>query len=238
MTLQGPITALVTGVAGGIGSAIVHGLHSHGIRVIGTDIVEPAVEMYRFDKLDLSDLQAVHRYGTAIATDDVPVTHLVNVAAAITVASITETSSEEWLRILTVNVVAPAALIRALSPGMSSGSSIISIGSIRAKRGFRDDSAYAASKGALESMTRSLAVELAPRTRVNLVAPGAIATPMNAAKLSDPDKKAAVIARIPSARIGESIDVARAVRFLLSEDAQYVTGQVLTVDGGMSISGT
>ncbi|NDC63179.1 MAG: SDR family oxidoreductase [Planctomycetia bacterium] len=92
----------------------------------------------------------------------------------------------------------------------------------------------AAAKGAVEGLTRSLAAEWAPRVRVNAIAPGLVDTPLAARLLSSPEKRDALAARHPLRRIGRADDVAALARFLLSAESDWLTGQVLAVDGGMS----
>lgn len=237
MTAPDRPTALVTGVAGDIGVAVVRALQSHDMRVLGTDISDAAIPMDRFDHVDLSDLSHVEQYAAELTELEGGIDHIIHVAAAVKKAPLAELEPADWSRIMNVNVIAPALLARALAPDMAAGSTITLIGSIRAQRGFREDSAYTASKGAVEALARALAVELAPRTRVNVVSPGAIDTAMNAAVLADPAKRADVIQRIPTGRLGSPEDVAATVLFLVSAGTSYITGQILTVDGGMSIQG-
>jgi NAD(P)-dependent dehydrogenase (short-subunit alcohol dehydrogenase family) len=89
----------------------------------------------------------------------------------------------------------------------------------------------------VHQITRGLAVELAPRVRVNTVAPGFVATPMTTAILEDPDQRRGVESRIPAGRVGRPADVASVVRFLLSDEASYITGEVVTIDGGLTSAG-
>jgi len=143
---------------------------------------------------------------------------------------------EDWESVMQVNLRGVFLTMREVVPHMMSkrSGSIVALSSIAAERGGRGHSNYVASKGAINAMVRSLAVELAPRgIRVNAVAPGVILTEMtdrirNYAR--DEIKK-----QIPLQRFGEPEEVARAVRFLASPDASYITGQILSVTGGFGV---
>lgn len=143
---------------------------------------------------------------------------------------------EDWEAVMGVNVRGTFLMIREVLPHMISQRSgaIISLSSIAAERGGRGHANYAASKGAINAMTRSLAVELAPRgIRVNAVAPGIILTEMtDRIRMFAEDE---LKTQIPLKRFGEPRDVARAVCFLASPDASYITGEVLHVTGGFGI---
>ena len=113
--------------------------------------------------------------------------------------------------------------------------SVLFISSIYARRGAKGSSVYSASKGGIEALTRSLAVELAPAIRVNCIAPGAVRTPMAAMTFEDSEMAAKLRQEYPLG-LGEAADIGEAVEFLLSDRARWICGQVLTVDGGRTAS--
>ena len=141
---------------------------------------------------------------------------------------------DEWRRIFEVNFGGAVRLIRAFLPGMieRKNGRIITVSSMWGERGASCESHYSATKGAIESLTKSLSSELAPSgITVNSIAPGLIDTEMNAHL--DKETKEELIAGIPAGRIGRPEDVASAALFLAGEDASYITGQVIRVDGGI-----
>lgn len=228
---------VVTGAAGGIGTAIVAELLAAGTRVVGVDreTVELAgVTAVKADLTDPHGPEAVVAAVTAYGRLD----GLVNNAAISRRAPLGELADETLAAVLDTNLSAALRLTRALLPFLGAGAAVVNVSSIRAGRGFAGDTAYIASKGGLEAATRALAVELAPRgVRVNAVAPGAIETDLNRAVLADPGHRQRVLGRIPLGRIGRPGDVAPAVSFLLGEQARWITGAVLTVDGGQTALG-
>ncbi|HKE29634.1 MAG TPA: 3-oxoacyl-ACP reductase family protein [Bryobacteraceae bacterium] len=143
---------------------------------------------------------------------------------------------EDWESVMTINVRGAFLTVREVLPHMMSKRSgcIILLSSIAAEHGGRGHANYAASKGAINAMTKSLAIEFAPRNiRVNAVAPGVILTDMTTRIRTFAEDE--IKTMIPLKRMGEAAEVARAIRFLASPDASYITGQVLNVAGGLGL---
>ncbi len=163
-------------------------------------------------------------------------TTVVHSAAVFASGPAIKSSVDELTRLLEVNVRAPYALTVAALPHLraSTGASVIFIGSVSGGKGFPDVAGYSSSKGALESLVRSLAVEEGPHgIRVACVVSGTVRTPMTGPRFADPGFERRATARVPLGRLGEVSDIAPAVAFLASDLACYVTGVSFPVDGGV-----
>ncbi len=144
-----------------------------------------------------------------------------------------ETSEASFDRVFAINVKAPFFLMQALAPKLSDGARIVHITSFVTRVAMPVVGAYSMTKGAIDTMTRWLAKELAPRgIRVNAVSPGVIDTDMNAASLASPEGRRAMGSLSVFDRVGEPSDVADVVAFLASRDARWITGQSIEVSGG------
>jgi NAD(P)-dependent dehydrogenase (short-subunit alcohol dehydrogenase family) len=143
---------------------------------------------------------------------------------------------EDLLEDLQINFLGAAHIIKACLPSLknsATGASIVLFSTVAVKTGMPFHASVAAAKGAVEGLTRSLAAELAPRIRVNAIAPSLTDTPLAASMLSSDEKRQAAAERHPMKRIGSPRDIARLAAFLLSDSASWLTGQVLHLDGGM-----
>ncbi len=228
---------VITGAAGGIGAALCQRMRKDGYITIGIDR-EKAVDADVVLRVDLRDSDQLVGLGCELAKD-YRLKALVHSAAMQPIAGTGETPVAEWLDTLRVNVVAMDALVSGTRSSLADhGGSVIVISSVHARATSGGMAAYATSKAALEGWLRSAALDLGPDIRVNAVAPGAIDT----AKLregfarwggeSAEQRRVILRGRTPLGRIGEPSDVAGTVSFLIGDDARFVTGTVLVVDGG------
>ncbi|MDB5956077.1 SDR family oxidoreductase [Ramlibacter sp.] len=242
-------TAVVTGAAGGIGRAIVAELLRQGAEVHGLDRnaeaqarmadAMSAVGRYTPHVADLADRADTDRVlaslrGLLAGRCDI----LVNNAGISTLVNFAETTDEQIDGLFAINVHAGLRITRSLLPELLVGTSptVINIASELALVGQPGYVAYSATKGAVLAWTRALAIELAPRVRVNAICPGPVDTPMlqsEFAAAADPvAARAAEVAHVPMARVGRPTDIASVVAFLASDAAAFVTGAAWTVDGG------
>ncbi len=237
-------SALVTGASGGIGADIVRALHSAGavVALSGTR-VEPlealAAELGERSHVlpcNLSDAEAVEALPKQAIEAMGAMDILVNNAGITRDNLFMRMSDEEWAQVLEVNLTSTMRLCRGALRGMmkSRWGRIINISSIVGATGNPGQGNYAAAKAGMVGMSKSLAYEVASRgVTVNCVAPGFIATPMTD-KLND-DQKAAINVKIPAGRMGTPEEIAAAVLYLASNEAGYVTGATLHVNGGMAM---
>lgn len=232
---------IVTGAAGGIGQALCRAFEQAGDYVIGIDRVPAAAHLRHWVEADLArvcdDRSARDRALTDLrsALSGMQLRALVNNAALQVVKPFEALAEADWQETFAVNVLAPVFLVRGLLDALErSRGSVINIGSIHGRLTKPGFAAYAASKAALEGVTRSLAVELGGRVRVNCIAPAAVATPMLRAGFEANRQGLADLAGMhPAGRIAEADEVAQAALFLASERAAFVTGTVLSIDGGI-----
>ncbi|MET7907006.1 SDR family oxidoreductase [Streptomyces avermitilis] len=238
-------TVLVTGAGTGIGRATARAFAAEGARVVAVGRREAPLAETAEGHPGITPLPAdiTAEDGPARIIDTVLDTHgrldvLVNNAAIVgteSLATYTRTSIEP---LLATNLVAPVLLTQAALPALTgSRGVIVNVSTSVGQRAWPGNSLYAATKTALELLTRSWAVELAPRgIRVSAVAPGAIATPIGRHSGFTPEQSAAIrewqLAHTPLGRIGRPEEVAWAITRLAAPDASFVTGVVLPVDGG------
>lgn len=238
MTGKGAV--IITGASGGIGQALCHRFRADGYFVLGTDLRpgKGADEWFEMD-LDRLGKDPAYRQGALVAIlggiGARPLCALVNNAALQIVKPVEALEPEDWLRTLSVNLLGPFLLIQGLLGRLEASSgAVVNIASIHAAQTLPGFTAYAASKAALEGMTRSLAVELGGRIRVNAIAPAAVDTPMLRAGFKGRGDRFALLADAhPARRIAQPEEIARVASFLVSESAAFITGAVFPVDGGI-----
>ena len=237
-------TALVTGASGGIGAAIATTLHAQGASVVLHGTREErlvALKVALGERADivtanLGDREAVANIIAEATEKAGPISILVNNAGITRDNLAMRMKEEEWDAVIDVNLTASMILCRTAMRGMMKArhGRIISISSIVGVIGNPGQSNYAASKAGMIGYSKALAQEVASRgVTVNVIAPGFIETPMTD-ELSD-DQKTALLSRVPAARLGHADEIAAAVAYLASDEAAYVTGATIHVNGGMAM---
>jgi 3-oxoacyl-[acyl-carrier protein] reductase len=238
-------TALVTGASGGIGGAIAKALHAQGATVVLSGTRQDALDALKAElgsraftaTCNLSDIASVEALvKTAEEAAGSGIDILVNNAGITKDNLFMRMKDEEWDQVIAVNLTAAFRLSRAVLRGMMKKrwGRIIQITSVVGATGNPGQGNYAAAKAGLVGMTKSLAAEVASRNiTVNAVAPGFIATAMTDV-LTD-QQKDMISGRIPAGRMGSPAEIAAAVTYLASEEAAYVTGETIHINGGMAM---
>lgn len=237
-------TAIVTGASGDIGSAIVKKLLNEGFMVVGTyyhsqDTIEEMKNQFGENFLgyqcDLSDFNSAKNLLIYIEEKKLEIELVINNAGISEIGLLQDLTKEFWDNIWNTNVTSALSLSQAIIPHFlkHGHGKIINISSVWGNRGASCEVAYSATKGAINTFTKALAKELAPSNiQVNAIACGIIDTKMNS-HLSTEDIKS-ITEEIPSGRLGTTEDVAETV-FSLIMSSPYLTGQIITLDGGWTV---
>lgn len=235
-------TTVITGAAGSIGRAIVRTLASasgvlivadqdaDGLRRIAEEIRGKGHTIIAVVG-DAASPDANARIVHAAVGEQGGIDDVVLAAGIYSEALLVETTEEQWRTCLATNLDSAFQLLKAAAPHLRDGASVVALTSIAGLRGSRAHAAYAASKGGLLSLVRSLAWEFAPGARVNAVAPGIIANEMTRSLRESHSED--LLHHTPLGRFGQPEEVAGVVRFLCSSEATYITGEVIQVNGGL-----
>jgi len=248
LTITADKVALITGAARRIGAALAESLHQQGYRIIihyghsaaAAQTLSQRLNQQRANssvclQADLNDDSQRQLLAQQALSSFGQLDLLVNNASSFYPTAIGSGTTEQWDDLFGSNAKAPFFLSQALAPALrQSGGNIINIADIHAERPLREHTIYCMAKAANVMLTKSLAMELAPQVRVNGIAPGAILWPEQAAEL-DGEQKNNILKKVPLERPGDPEHIANAVNFLIQAN-NYVTGQVLSIDGGRSLS--
>lgn len=238
---------VVVGGTSGIGQAIALGFGSEGADVIGTSRSEEKVDTTAAAleergattarvTCDVTEASTLERVREAAIEELGGIDAVVISQGAIARETVLEIDEEDWERVTDVALDGVWRVTRTFAPAMDGGA-IINISSLTARLSMANLPAYAAAKGGVESFTRAAAKELAPEIRVNAIAPGFVITPQNKETYAEgTEKRERIDERTPLGRVAEREEIVGGAVFLASDAASYITGEVLTIDGGFATS--
>jgi NAD(P)-dependent dehydrogenase (short-subunit alcohol dehydrogenase family) len=230
--------AIVTGGASGIGAATAKLLAEEGARVAIFDTNPPAEPPFENAVSLIADVRS--ETGVQNAIEEVArrfgcIDILVNNAGIAKRQPVAEADEAAWTDVLDVNVKGAFLCSKHALRFMPRFGSIVHMSSVVGITGVRDRAAYSSAKGALVALTRNMAIDYANRNiRVNCICPGFVRTPFILGLIADPEREEKLTAAHPLGRLGEPEDIAKAVLFLVSDDASWITGHALVVDGGFT----
>lgn len=244
MPRQRQQVAVITGAAGEISQQIALFFTKRNIKLVLTDINELSLESFAAKlggapdclaiRHDVAKMEDAERVAEVCQEAFGQVDYIVTGAGLYQHLPLEGIGEADWRRSMAINLDGVFFTIQALRPLLSEASSIVNIASLAGQRGSLNHTPYAAAKGGVLTLTRSLAQELAPRTRVNAISPGLIDTRM--IESLDSAKRQAMIGTTPLQRLGRPDEIASVVDFLCSDAASFITGESLQVNGGLYIN--
>lgn len=231
------MSIVIFGATGGIGAALARNLVASGrsVHLVGRDAERlQSLGNELNSSVTVGDALDPELFPRAIAEAGTPLDGLVYAVGSLTLKPLGRTADEELLHDFRLNAMGAAQAIRAAIPALKSAEqpSILLFSSVAAGHGFASHASIAMAKGAVEALTRSMAAELAPKVRVNCIAPSLTRTPLAAALVANEQMSASLARLHPMQRLGEVEDIVPLAEFLLSPKASWITGQVMSVDGG------
>ncbi|QGM27301.1 SDR family oxidoreductase [Acinetobacter towneri] len=231
-------TVVMTGALGGIAKATIKAFDEHNVNFILMDVVGEDSKFlstlkspYTYFKCDLSCSDAIDQVKGEVEARFKTVDFLIHAAGLYQHIELEDLSYEEWNRQISINLNANYYLIKSFLPLLAEQSAIVNMSSIAGHQGSIAHTAYATAKGGVLALTKSLAIELAPKTRINTISPGLIDTAMMQG-MSD-EKRNAMINSTPLKRLGQPEEIAQVIKFLCSSGASYITGENIHVNGGL-----
>ena len=234
-------TAVITGASSGLGASMVLALSEHGaiIAVLdikdkeGGELVKKLKTKSKFYHVDVSNESELKQTVNSIKEDFGKIDILINNAGIFYPTPIESTSKEDWEKLMSVNVTGCFLMTKHCLPLMQSGGRIINISSVAGHHAFANSTAYNSSKGAVIQMTKSMAVEYASKgINVNAICPGVFATPMTDALLESKEMQDTIQRSVLLKRAGNSDELNGLAVYLASDECSYMTGSIITVDGG------
>ena len=233
-------SALIIGGGSGVGRALAGRLAAAGRRVVVAGRTQSTLDATAAEtgaRAVVADVARPETLDAAIAaaTGEGPLKALAYCVGSILLKPFDKTSADEMIETYRLNVVGAVETLRRARPALAEAEgAVVLFSTVAAAQGFPNHSAIAPAKAAIEGLARTLAAEWAPKIRVNVVAPSLSRTPMAAFMTDNAPMAKAIAALHPLPRLGEAADAAAAAAFLLSDDASWITGQVVGVDGGRS----
>jgi len=230
-------TVLILGGVGGIGGALAERLHANGNTVFVTSRnPDPTKTTLTADRLLTADAMDHASIKSAVQTaGQQGLNGLVYAIGSIDLKPLARTTTDDLLKSFQLNVLGAFTAIQEAAPLLAQqGGSIVLFSSIAAQRGFSNHAAIGTAKAALEGLAKSAAAELAPKVRVNVIAPSLTDTPLAKGMTQNPKIAETIAGMHPLPRLGDATETAALADFLLSDESGWITGQVLHVDGGRS----
>ena len=226
--MSSPVSVVIGG-ASGIGEATVRDLEAHGHTVVVADLAPPPNGI----AVDVSDETQVAALFDQVVAEHGGFTGVVNCAGVSTLAPVVDHDAAEFRRVVDVNLTGAFLVVKHAGQRIADGGAIVSLSSLNARQPGTGMVAYCAAKAGLVMLTEVAALELGSRgIRVNAVSPGLVVTPLTAPAMDIPGVRDGYLENTPLGRSGEPSEVAALIRFLLSDEAAWITGSVLDINGG------
>lgn len=228
--------AVITGAAGGFGEAMAVALSTQGAKIAildfkdGNDVAKKLKTKSKYYKLDVTNEEEIKKITAEIEREFGSIDILINNAGVYFPTPITETKVEDWDKLININLRGYFLMTKHCAPKMKEGGRIINISSVAGHHAFAGSAAYNASKGAVIQLTKTMAVEYAGKINVNAICPGIFVTPMTQGLLESMEPM--IKNSVPLKRAGKAEEIGGLAVYLSSDECSYMTGSIITIDGG------